>query len=55
MSRLLILLGVLLIVTQCNFLRTHDYWYTKPRLAVEKNIPFSEKIWSFCDTKCLYL
>lgn len=55
MSRSLILLALVLAVAQCSFLRSHEYWYTATRSAVEKNIPFADIPWGYCDMKCTYL
>jgi len=55
MNKMIVLAALLLVVTQCNFLRSHDYWYTAPKLPITKGIPFSDKLWNYCDFKCTYL
>lgn len=33
----------------------HNFWYTAPKAAVVKGIPFSDVAWNYCDMKCTYL
>lgn len=55
MSKLILIAAVLLIAVNCNFLRSHNYWYTATKSLITTGVPFSDYPWNYCDDKCLYL
>jgi hypothetical protein len=50
-----ILLALLVALSSCSFLRTHDYWYTATKSAVTSGVPLADVPWGYCDIKCTYL
>lgn len=50
-----IMIATVITITSANLLRSHNYWFTAPKAAVEAMKPGSDKDWNYCDLKCLYL
>lgn len=55
MNKQTILLLIALISISASLELRHNFWYTAPKAAVVKGIPFSDTAWNYCDMKCTYL
>lgn len=51
----LALLSLLTIVNSLQLRTAHEGWYPVARVGAETPVPYADKLWNYCDMKCVAL